>query len=82
MENVETTKLRQRQNNERVKKTIDIVGRNTSLQVYQNNFLYISLSCSVNYDVKGPNFELCEKVYLSELGRAPSLQHLRYLQLY
>lgn len=82
MENVETTKLRQRQNNEKVKKTIDIVGRNTSLQVYQNNFLYISLSCSVNYDVKGPNFELCEKVYLSELGRAPSLQHLRYLQLY
>lgn len=65
MENVETTKLRQRQNNEKVKKTIDIVGRNTSLQVYQNNFLYISLSCSVNYDVKGPNFELCEKVYLS-----------------
>ena len=82
MENVKTTKLRQRQNNEKVKKTIDIVGRNTSLQVYQNNFLYISLSCSVNYDVKGPNFELCEKVYLSELGRAPSLQHLRYLQLY
>lgn len=82
MENVETTKLRKRQNNEKVKKTIDIVGRNTSLQVYQNNFLYISLSCSVNYDVKGPNFELCEKVYLSELGRAPSLQHLRYLQLY
>ena len=82
MENVETTKLRQRQNNEKVKKTIDIVGRNTSLQVYQNNFLYISLSCSVNYDVKGPNFELCEKVYLSELGRAPFLQHLRYLQLY
>lgn len=65
MENVKTTKLRQRQNNEKVKKTIDIVGRNTSLQVYQNNFLYISLSCSVNYDVKGPNFELCEKVYLS-----------------
>ena len=82
MENVKTTKLRQRQNNEKVKKTIDIVGRNTSLQVYQNNFLYISLSCSVNYDVKGPNFELCEKVYLFELGRAPSLQHLRYLQLY
>lgn len=65
MENVETTKLRQRQNNEKVKKTIDIVGRNTSLQVYHNNFLYISLSCSVNYDVKGPNLELCEKVYLS-----------------
>ena len=82
MENVETTKLRQRQNNERVKTTIDIVGRNTSLQVYQNNFPYISLSCSVNYDVKEPNFELYEKVYLSELGRAPSLQHLRYLQLY
>ena len=82
MENVETTKLRQRQNNEKVKTTIDIVGRNTSLQVYQNKYLYISLSCSVNYDVKGPNFGLCEKVYLSALGSASSLRHLRYLQLY
>ncbi|CAH3117119.1 unnamed protein product [Porites lobata] len=39
MENVETTKLRQRQNNEKVKKTIDIVGRNTSLQMMATNLI-------------------------------------------